>query len=490
MIALLGTPQRLPHFCFGYQQSRWSFFNAAEVHAAVQRFHENNVPLDSVYFDIDYMDHYRVFTVDKTAFHDLPGLISELHAQGIHSVSILDPGIKIDPGYAAFEELVQSDGALKTSQGEPFAAEAWAGASLLPDFYSARVQAWWRDKVSAWIRETNLDGIWNDMNEPTNWRGKNDTTAETVSAEGPMFERFNHYGLHMAAASDSGLHAAHPDRRHLNITRSGYPGVQQHAVIWHGDNAAWWEHMQMAVDMAVSYSLAGAFYTGPDVPGFAQNATDDLAVRFYQLGAFLPFFRGHRHLLSKPNEPFDFSPEANDLIKSAIHLRYSLLREWITGFEMAIQSGKSPLMPVFSPDNNLVRDQFMLFDTFLVCPVLARDQSARLIALPPGDWYRLGHPEERIAGGRYIVEPVSLSSVPVFVRAGKIITRNTVGRNAADTLDSPERYEVYPDAHGAAVGYWYDDDGRSSQFEPKRFFEIVVEGQRVQKKSSVIKSNP
>jgi alpha-glucosidase len=479
LIQLLGLPPRLPLFSFGYHQCRWSFFNSGEVHETVERFQKRGVPLDAIYLDIDYMDRYRVFTTSLRDFPDLPQMSSALRKHGIATVGILDPGVKVDPGYEAYSELTAIDGALKNKQGEPLVGEAWAGASLFPDFSSTRVRDWWREKVMRWLGQNSLDGAWNDMNEPTNWRGKNDATSEALSEAGPVFEQYNLYGARMAEATHAGLLGAQPDARPFNITRSGYPGVQQHAVIWHGDNSAWWEHLQLAIDTSVSYSLAGAFYTGADVPGFGQNAPVDLAVRFFQLGAFLPFFRGHRHILSKPNEPFDFGEEAETLIQAAIHQRYSLMREWVTGFELSIREGRAPIMPVFSPEGALVKDQFMLFDTFLVAPVLQRDQSARLVMLPEGTWYRLGKPEEPIDGGRFIIEPVSLASVPVFVRAGRVITRNSVGSTVAQTLALPERHEVYPLPGAQASGSWYDDDGVSLHAVPGRLYRLVAQNGEV-----------
>jgi alpha 1,3-glucosidase len=45
---------------------------------------------------------------------------------------------------------------------------------------------------------------------------------------------------------------------------------------------------------------------GADVGGYFGNPGPDLLVRWYQLGAFYPFFRGHAHQDTKRREPWLF----------------------------------------------------------------------------------------------------------------------------------------------------------------------------------------
>jgi len=116
---------------------------------------------------------------------------------------------------------------------------------------------------------------------------------------------------------------------------------------------------------------------------------------------------------------------------------------------------------VLDAEKNPVRDCFMLFGKLLVAGVTTRDERARAIWLPEGVWYRLGEPSKMIQGGQWILEPVTLDHLPVFVRGGSILTRNIPQRNTPETLAAEERFEIYRDASGAATGYWYNDDGIS-----------------------------
>ena len=44
--------------------------------------------------DIDYMERFKDFVPDPESFSDFPAFVSELRAQNIHLVPIVDAGIK------------------------------------------------------------------------------------------------------------------------------------------------------------------------------------------------------------------------------------------------------------------------------------------------------------------------------------------------------------------------------------------------------------
>lgn len=473
-VALLGTPVFPPAWAFGYQQCRYSYMSTAELRRVAARFRSEDIPCDALYFDIDYMDGYRVFTKNEAAFGDMRSCLDELHREGFQSVCIIDPGVKIDPGYPVYEELVRNRAVLTGANGEPFEIVCWPGKAVLPDFLDHAVRERWAEMQRRWLAEFHFDGVWNDMNEPANFDGGRAKTSTALSSVGALKNLFNLYGPSMAEASALGWAKARPAERGVVITRSGYPGVQRHAVIWHGDNHAWWEHLRLAVDTAVAYSVCGAFYTGPDVPGFFGNPPEDLAVRFFQLGAFLPLFRGHSFKLANSKEPFAYSAAAVNRITAAIKLRYSLMTEWYSNFERCIGSGEPPLEPVFSDDGSPVRDSFILFDKFLVGAVTNRDEAMKPLWLPAGLWYRLGEPAAPIEGGRWITEPVTLEAIPVFVKGGAVVVRNTPGKNVAATLAGPTCYEVYRDRSGEARGYVFRDDGRSTNIDAGERREIFA----------------
>jgi alpha-glucosidase len=463
---LLGVPQFPPLWAFGYQQCRFSYMSTQELRSVVLKMKTESIPIDAIYCDIDIFDGFRVFTKNKKTFSDLPETSQVLQNEGVHTLTIMDPGVKVDEDFWVYKELKKSGGYLKNADGSDFIGKVWPGDSLYPDFSNPHIQDWWANLQKHWVEENNLSGVWNDMNEPSNFDGMGKKTSQSFWSHGKLANEYNIYGYYQAQASAQGWRKSHPNTRGLIITRSGYPGVQKHAVIWHGDNCAWWEHLRLALHTAVSYSLCGAYYTGADIPGFTGNPPDDLAIRFFQLGATLPFFRGHSIFFAKDKEPYAFGLEVVRHIRNAIYLRYSLLREWYSGFEHSIRTKQSPLFPVFDKTGQYIPDQFLLFDKFLVAPVLERDERKKLVYLPAGLWYPLGEEHNPIHGDQWLILDITLASLPIFVKGGSIITRNTVGSNTKETLQKKESYEIYKDHNGNAAGYWFSDD-ESTINDPK-----------------------
>ena len=92
--------------------------------------------------------------------------MSDLHAQGYHTVAILDPGVKVDEGYDVWRQGSKGDHWVKTADGQPFVGTVWPGECNFPDFTRAATRAWWA-RLVARVCRAGVDGIWNDMNEPS-----------------------------------------------------------------------------------------------------------------------------------------------------------------------------------------------------------------------------------------------------------------------------------------------------------------------------------
>lgn len=76
-----------------------------------------------------------------------------------------------------------------------------------------------------------------------------------------------------------------------------------------------------------------------DVGGFFGNPEPEMLVRWYQVGAFAPFFRAHAHIDTKRREPFLLAEPYKTVVRDIIRLRYSLLPIWYTEFRYSSVSG-------------------------------------------------------------------------------------------------------------------------------------------------------
>ena len=162
---LVGQSYIPPKWAFGYQQSRWSYENEDAVRNVIRRHHGNNIPLEAVYLDIDYMEGFKNFTVNKDSFPDLKEFTDELKKEGVHLVPIIDAGVKVEDGYETYEEGVAGNYFCKDEDGDDFVGAAWPGKVMFPDFINADAREWFGGKYR-WLINQGIDGFWNDMNEP------------------------------------------------------------------------------------------------------------------------------------------------------------------------------------------------------------------------------------------------------------------------------------------------------------------------------------
>jgi alpha-glucosidase len=444
---LVGRTPLPPFWALGYHQSRWSYASAQEVRAVVREFRRRRIPLDVLHLDIDYMDGYRVFTWDRDRFPDPAGLIRDL---GVRVVMIVDPGVKAEPGYRVHDELVERGFACLDPHGNPWVGKVWPGECVFPDFTNPAARRWWGD-LHRELVEAGVDGIWNDMNEPS--AGFPGTMPDDVRhAGGTHAEVHNAYGHLMAQATFEGLEQLRPGLRPFVLTRAGCAGTQRFAATWTGDNRSTWTHLRLAVRMCLGLGLSGFPFCGSDVGGFSGRCEPELYARWIQLGAFTPFFRTHYagNLAPERQEPWSFGPEVEAVARAAIELRHQLMPYTYTAFWRHTQTGL-PVMRALAlgwQDESAAlscENQFLWGDSLLVAPVLHKGARRRRVYLPAGTWYDFWT-SARLDGPRTIVADAPLDRIPLFVRAGSVIPL------AGGEL------RVFP---GEGTSWLYEDDGET-----------------------------
>ena len=461
---LTGRMQLPPRWTLGYQQSRWSYETADAIRDLACEFRQRQLPCEAIHFDIDYMDGFRCFTWDRTAFPDPPGLIAELHQQNFKAVGMIDPGIKTDHDYHICADGIAQDVFVKLPDGKRFHGPVWPGESYFPDFTNPRVRDWWGAKYQP-LLEDGFDGFWNDMNEPTIFNGL--AFPETVQYDlegrgGDHREAQSAYGMQMVRATFEGLNRLRPKRRNWVFTRSGYAGVQRYASSWTGDNFSTWEHLALTPAMLLNLGLSGLAFTGPDVGGFSDAPTPELFARWISMGAFTPFFRTHSAKHTPDQEPWSYGPEVENIARTYLGWRYRLLEYIYTAFWQCSQQGTPIMRPLLfedpkNPTYQNVDDQWLLGDHLLISPVLTPDTDSRPIYIPPGQWYDFWT-DELVTGPTVITRSAPLDVVPIHVRAGAVLPLGPVRQYSDETFDKPLELHLYA---GNGDSWLYQDDGES-----------------------------
>jgi alpha-glucosidase len=459
-----------PLWALGHHQCRFHDYTDEQIIDIGRAYRDRDIPCDVLWLDIGYMRGYRVFTWDTTKFGDVPEMISRMRADKLRLVTIVDPGVKAEPGYPVYDEGRKRNLFCKTEGGQLYIGQVWPGRTAFPDFAQAEARAWWGDLCARHV-EGGVAGIWIDMNEPAT--GDVEPFAMRFDRDGanhPHERYHNQYALLMAASTHDGLRKADPDTRPFILSRAGFAGIQRYAAQWLGDNQSDWDHLALSVPMAMGMGVSGQPFIGADIPGFSANPTPELAVRWIQYGALTPFCRCHNEAGERDQYPWSFGPGVEKRSRAALELRYQLLPYIYTAFVRASETGdpiQRPLVYDFQDDRHAreTEDAYLFGDALLVGPVLAPGQTARHVYLPHGtwvDWYT----GEAHAGGQFITAAAPLDRIPLFARGGYAIPahvrapQSTMGHHPDALLLNV----VVPDEQGEFDSYLHEDDGVSDAF--------------------------
>ncbi len=514
---LTGHMPMPPIWALGNQQSRYSYYPDTVAEAVVKRYREDDLPLDVLFLDIDYMNEYRVFTWDPKRFPNPLALTSELKKEGVKVVTSMDPGVAYQPptkeiqetrtpelgsqaeSYYVFNQGMRRNYFLKRKSGELYLGKVWPEKVVFPDFTMNAVRNWWGDLHRAQL-DNGVSGIWNDMNEPSDFSdGDGKNKMDVVSYDEGQFtthaKNRNVYGLLMSRATYEGMLRLRPNQRPFVVTRSGYAGIQRYSTTWTGDNHSTWDALALSLPMFESLGLSGQSFVGADIGGFIDHGpppftsietfgriNGELLTRWYEVGFLTPFCRNHKVNWGADQEPWRFGPFYEDIIRKYLKLRYRLMPFLYTTFEEAHRSG----MPVFRPlvlnyqdDKNTLSldDEFMIGRDLLVAPILAPHVTSRLVYLPPGTWFDFWTGKSYVGGTR-VPADAPLETVPMYVRGGSVLPMGPEMNYLMERSFSPLTFSVYLDSKGQADGSYYEDDGLTQDYERKIYRRSLIHAQR------------
>jgi alpha 1,3-glucosidase len=475
--SLTGVYPLPPLFSVAYHQCRWNYNDEDDVAMVNEGFDKHDIPMDALWLDIEHTDSKKYFTWDPVKFSNPQKMIDGLSSKGRKLITISDPHIKKDDNYPVYKEAKDQGYYVKNVDGNDFEGHCWPGASLYLDYMNPEVRNYWASRYhfDKYIGTDKNLHVWNDMNEPSVFSGPEVTMNKDARHFGDWEHRDVHniYGFLQTISTHKGLvERADKKVRPFILTRSFFAGSQRVAAVWTGDNTADWDHLRISIPMMLSLSVAGIPHVGADVGGFFKNVDEQLLVRWYQMGAFSPFFRAHAHIDCKRREPWLFSDTAINAIRNAIRKRYSFLPYWYTLFYEHTKTGLPIIRPLWSefPEDEQCYDEereFLIGNGLLVRPIAEPDVTQVSLYLPGRRqvWYEWNNDKTRPSPGAVYVD-ATLESIPVFQRGGTIIpTRQRPRRSSALMKNDPLTLYVASDTKDFANGTIYLDDGESYDYE-------------------------
>lgn len=519
---LIGRSYIPPRWAFGLAQSRWGYKTEEDVREVARQYKEHDLPLDMICMDIDYMQDYADFTVNKERFPDLTKLSADLKAQGIRLVPIIDAGVRIDPNDPTCTEGLEKGYFCKKADGTPFVAAVWPGKAYFADFLRPEVREWFGHKYKA-LTDCGIEGFWNDMNEPSLFysperlraflndmaalREKDNIEQEEFfprvigGAMGLMnspadYASFYHevdgqkvrhdqvhnlYGGSMTRAAGEAFADLRPGQRTLLYSRSSFIGSHRYGGIWLGDNNSSWAQLLANIQMMPSVQMCGFLYSGADLCGFSSDTTPDLALRWLEFGLLTPLMRNHSAVGTRMQEYYRF-PEVLPAVRNMIRLRYALLPYLYSEFMKAALENTSYFRPLAfdypdDPDAREVEDQLLLGEGLMAAPVYIQNAHGRHVYLPePMKLLRLravdDYDEEILPAGHHYIR-CALDEVLLFLRPGHIVPVAQPANNTSELDDaSLTLWSFLPDGESAEYRM-YRDDGVTTEYEKKEHWKTL-----------------
>ena len=519
---LIGRSYIPPRWAFGLAQSRWGYKTEEDVREVARQYKEHDLPLDMICMDIEYMQDYADFTVNKERFPDLAKLSADLKAQGIRLVPIIDAGVRVDPNDSTCTEGLEKGYFCKKADGTPFVAAVWPGKAYFADFLRPEVREWFGHKYKA-LTDCGIEGFWNDMNEPSLFysperlhaflndmaalREKDNIEQEEFflrvigGAMGLMnspadYASFYHeadgrkvrhdqvhnlYGGSMTRAAGEAFADLRPGQRTLLYSRSSFIGSHRYGGIWLGDNNSSWAQLLANIQMMPSVQMCGFLYSGADLCGFSYDTTPDLALRWLEFGLLTPLMRNHSAVGTRMQEYYRF-PEVLPAVRNMIRLRYALLPYLYSEFMKAALENTSYFRPLAfdypdDPDAREVEDQLLLGEGLMAAPVYVQNAHGRHVYLPePMKLLRLravdDYDEEILPAGHHYIR-CALDEVLLFLRPGHIVPVAQPANNTAELDDSSlTLWSFLPDGESAEYRM-YRDDGVTTEYEKKEHWKTL-----------------
>ena len=523
--SIIGRSYIAPRWALGYGQSRWGYECAEDIRAVCDGYRNNQVGLDMIYLDIDYMRGFRNFTIDPDAYPNFADFVAEMKAKNIHLIPIIDAGVKAEEGYFVDDEGVANGYYIKNADGTDFVGTVWPGEVHFPDFLQPDARRWFGDHYK-FLLDQGIDGFWNDMNEPaifyskagieklrsqlktgladdslTDWQlnaygsricslsnNREDYRSMFHHVDGKAIchdDVHNLYGFHMTRAAGESFERLCPDRRILMFSRSSCTGAHRYGGIWTGDNHSWWSHLKMNLTMLPGLSMQGFLYSGADLGGFGGDCTEDLLLRWFGLSIFTPLMRNHSAKGTREQEVYRFT--ALPTFRRLIGLRYFLLPYIYSEYMKACLQNDmlfKPLSFVYEDDPHAsqVEDLLMMGESIMIAPVLQQNAAGRYVYLPEEmKLVRLRSPKDYdtqiLPKGHHYIS-AELDEVLLFIRPDKLIPVSN-GAECVSQIDF-ENVDTIAFVRTEATYDYYHDDGISRNATLEGHIRKIVVGGEIE----------
>ncbi len=453
-----------PRFAFGAWWSRYWAYSDQELDGLVDGFRENHTPLDVLVIDMDWHDNkaqlearglkdesgkghdlgWTGYSWNRELFPDPADFLAKMHREGLKATLNLHPASGVQPwetAYPAMAKAMGQDPAEKKYVPFDIASKKYAGNYmdlLHHPLEKQGIDFWWLD----WQQEktTSVAGV-----NPTWW--------------------LNY--VHFTDQEREG-------KRPLLFHRWGGMGNHRYQIGFSGDTVSKWESLAFQPWFTATAANVGYAYWSHDIGGHMPGAVDpELYTRWVQFGAFSPILRTHTTKNPESERRIWAYPEPYaGILRSTFKLRYALEPYVYTEARRTYDTGTAFLHPLYYdyPEANEAyssRDEYAFGEQMLVAPVTkpvdaVTGLAAERVWLPEGEWVEWAT-GKRLTGPKTVERKLSISDVPVYLKAGAIVPMQPPMEYTGEKPVDPLILNVWPVADGKSTAYTLYEDGSQGE---------------------------
>lgn len=229
---LTGVANLPQLFTLAYHQSRWNYMSQEDLEDVVEKFEINEIPMDTIWLDIEYTKEKRYFTWNYDTFPQPVEMMDKLSKAGKRLTYIIDPHIAKDESYFYYNENREKGFFVKNATGGDYEGSCWPGMSSYVDFFDPEARRYYADQyLMENFKDNSIEtGIWNDMNEPAVF----DVPEKTMPRDNIHYGGWEHRAvhnlyafMHVKGTHDGLMRRSNGGLRPFILTRAFFAGAQR-----------------------------------------------------------------------------------------------------------------------------------------------------------------------------------------------------------------------------------------------------------------------
>ena len=486
---LTGKSAMLPRYALGYLGSSMYYPELeADCDDAITEFidttKEEDIPVDGFQLSSGYTSQDTeqgvkrcVFTWNEKRFKNPRDFFAQMKKRGITVSPNVKPGILLS--HPNLEQMKAKDIFVKDSQSdEPGIGTWWGGKGVFADFTKPVTRSVWKEMLKENVLDMGTCSVWNDNCEYDSMVDK-DCRCDFEGKGGTIGQLKSVMSNIMCQITDEAIHETFHNTRPFIVCRSGHSGIQRYAQTWAGDNLTCWDSLKYNIATILGMSLSGVANQGCDIGGFYGTSPEaELMVRWIQNGIFQPRFSVHSvNTDNTVTEPWMYGNHTG-YIRDAIKFRYRLIPYLYSLMERAHETGlpiMEPMCSAFQNDPACYEEgiDFMIGDSLLVANVVEKGALTRKVYLPEGETFYDFYTRERFEGGQTFEFPVTMASIPLFVREGAIIpmAENQMNNLTTETVTGIHLLLAAGEDNSFTL---YEDDGTTLNYQNGEYLKTGI----------------